>query len=274
MLHRGVVSINELRSEHVTDRQIEELVASRRLIRVARGWYATPMAPPALVRAVQLGGRVGCLSGCQIHGLWVPPFAGTHVMLNPGKARPVAEDVQFHRLSTSWPSALMNLEDCVAQVLHRHDAESGLIVLESAVEKGLLTPSAAKVLIADAPRARQLRLQHFTPGSGSGSETRVRLFLQRRNVPLTPQARIPSVGRVDLLVGNSLIIECDSAAHHTSRQNREEDYRRDLAAWALGYRTLRLSYSQIWHTWHETSEVLIAELATRRHLRHPVPRAA
>ncbi len=274
MLHHGVASIEELRRANVTDKRLEELLASRRLIRVAKGWYATPLAPAALVRAVQLGGRLGCLSGCQIHGLWVPPFTGTHVMLNPGRELTVAADVQFHRLASPCSTALVSVGDCVAQVLRRHGAESGLIVLESAVEKGHLTPSEARILIADAPRAKQRRLQHFTPGAGSGSETRVRLFLQRRNVPVATQVRIPLVGRVDLLVGKSLIVECDSRAHHTNRQDHEEDRRRDLAAWELGYRTLRLSHSQIWHTWERTREVLAADLATRSHLRPPIPRAA
>lgn len=42
------------------------------LTRVARGWYALPFANDQVMRAIRLGGRLGCLSGCDFYGLWVP----------------------------------------------------------------------------------------------------------------------------------------------------------------------------------------------------------
>lgn len=69
---------------------------------------------------------------------------------------------------------------------------------------------------------------------------------------MTPQARIPGVGHVDLLVGESQIIECDGEVHHSGTQFRT-DRARDLAARDLGYDVLRLSYEQIWVTWEETN---------------------
>ena len=80
------------------------------------------------------------------------------------------------------------------------------------------------------------------------------------------QAEIDGVGIVDLLVGDRLIIECDSQAHH-GETNYENDRRRDLAARDLGFTTLRLSYQQIWKHWKATQQSLTQEIRTRRHLR-------
>lgn len=75
---------------------------------------------------------------------------------------------------------------------------------------------------------------------------------------------IPSVGHVDLLVRDSFIIECDSAAHHTYSN---EDRRRDLAAIGLGYEVLRLSYAQVHQEWPQTRELLLSVLRNARRIR-------
>ena len=36
------------------------------------------------------------------------------------------------------------------------------------------------------------------------------MWLQQVRVQVRPQVQIPGVGRVDLVVGNSLIVECDT----------------------------------------------------------------
>ncbi|TBW20739.1 DUF559 domain-containing protein [Arcanobacterium bovis] len=67
------------------------------------------------------------------------------------------------------------------------------------------------------------------------------------------------------LWGISLIVECDSAAHHSQYDRYRNDRRRDLAALALGYHVIRLSYEQIWDTWDETQKVLSNTLKARIH---------
>lgn len=47
--------------------------------------------------------------------------------------------------------------------------------------------------------------------------------------------------------------------------------RRDLVAWRLGYRVLRLSYEQIHHDWENTRLVLLRLLRSGLHLAEPVP---
>lgn len=270
-MNHGVFSTAEMKALGHDARAIRRLIGSGALKRICRGWYAAASADAQVVRAVRMGARLGCISGCRAHGLWIPEGHGLHLMYNPGTKPFTQPDTTLHRLPRPCHTAVAPLEDCLAHVLHHHDAETGLVVLESAVEKGLLDPADARGLVASTLSSKQRGLQHFTPGAGSGSETRVRLFLQRRNVEIQTQVHIAGVGRVDLLVGKSLIIECDSASHHSTPETYEQDRRRDMAAQALGYTVIRLSYSQIWHTWGATMAFLSSQLRTRRHLRAPTP---
>lgn len=268
MLNRhGVFSKSEL--SHLTPAELAEEVASQRLRRVGKSWYVAPTAVPEVVSAVAMGARVGCVSGCRLWGVWTPPACGQHVILPHRANRPTGSSVTFHRAEGSLPPfALFPLPDCLAQVLRFHNAETALMVLESAANQRLIPLSLATTLLEGAPVRRSTTLNLFDPRAESGTETRVRLFLQRRRVRVRPQVFVPGVGRVDLLVGESLIIECDSHAYHSDYR---EDRRRDLAARALGFQVLRLAFDQVMHDWIETQSLLIALIGTRRHLRAPSP---
>lgn len=263
----------QLAQRGITARQLADLLEQGRLRRVRRGWYADVFSPQAAVRAVQLGGRLGCLSACEVHGLWVPPQTDLHVVLNPGATPPAVppKGVQFHRLRTPCPVAVAPLEESVRHVLHRHGEETGLVVLESAVNKNLLHEADARHLLATVPMRNIRAAQHFSRLAQSGSETRLRLFFQRQGVPVQPQAYITGIGHVDLLVGRSWIVEADSAAHHSAPRNVTIDCARDLTARELGYSRDRFSYDQIWDKWSHTQQSILAMLRTRQHLKAPTP---
>lgn len=245
---------------------------SGRLRRVGRGWFATPMAVADAERAIQLGGRLGCLSGCKSHGLWVPEQPDLHVVVPTGMPMPAPRSqVQFHRWAGRCSAAVADLADCLAQVLHRHDPETGLIVLESAVNLGQLAEADARALISGAPARNRRGLQHFRLGAMSGSETRLRLYFQRRRIPVLEQAFIPGVGSVDLLVGRSLIVEADSQSHHGKEADVHLDRERDLEARQLGYDSVRFSPRQLWQLWDRTQTFLAGVISTGRHLRPPDP---
>ena len=273
MYRDGPYTVAELADRGIGVREAARLAREGRLSRVRPGWYADAFSAPEAVRAVELGGRLGCLSASHLHGLWVPRHADLHVVVNPGARLPAVhpERVQFHRLARACPGSVAGVGEAVAQVLHRHDMESALVVLESAVNGGQLDEAEARHLLAHAPHRSRRAAQYFSPGAQSGSETRVRLFFQRNRVPVQSQVFIPGVGRVDLLVGRSWIIEADSAAHHSSPRDVAVDTGRDLHARELGYDRDRLSFEQIWDTWDSTQDFLLARLRTRRHLRPPVP---
>ncbi|NED69865.1 DUF559 domain-containing protein [Streptomyces sp. SID10244] len=72
------------------------------------------------------------------------------------------------------------------------------------------------------------------------------------------------MGRVDLLVGDRLIIEIDSVEYHDrSPEQIEKDRRRDEEAARLGYVTLRFSYRRVVNEWAQ-AEATVLDLVRRR----------
>lgn len=118
------------------------------------------------------------------------------------------------------------------------------------------------------PTKKLQRLHKYLVYAESGSETRVRLFLQMRRIPVRIQVKISGMeGRVDLVVGDRLVIECDSHKHHSTPEDQLRDRKRDLALRALGYENIRLAYPQIWGLeWEETMQHILNEVRKRRHI--------
>ena len=264
-MNTGVLSYQELRELGMSRTAIEHALARGVLMRVARGWYATTEAHPGVVSALKAGARVGCLTGCDLYGLWTPRHGQVHAVYPENRGVRPAKGLVLHSSTHErfprgivWP-----LWDCLDQVARRHDAESALIVLESAVNLGQVTDADARSLISALP-LKAARAMSLFDVAESGSETRVRLFFQRRRVPVIPQAYIAGIGRVDLLVGDRLIIECDSREFH-GPDRQVIDRSRDLAAMDLGLERIRLSYPQIWHTWASTQVSLNRALQRRLH---------
>ncbi len=90
----------------------------------------------------------------------------------------------------------------------------------------------------------------------------VRLMLRSLGLCWEAQVSIPLVGRVDFVVEKWLIIECDSKTHHSSWDAQREDRRRDRAAAAAGYLTLRFIAEEILYK-PDSVRAAIAGLKTR-----------
>lgn len=267
MYDSGVYSVVELRETGIDPKGIGRALRAGSIVRITRGWYARPGADERVVRAVIAGGRLGCLSGLAAYGVWVPRVQQVHVVYGRGHRPGPRPGIELHFMDRPCPSrAVWPLLDCLQQVAHRHDPESALVTFDSALYLGLATLPDLRAVLSELPQRAQ-RIGPFLGRAESGSETRVRFFLQRRNVPVRSQVQIPGVGRVDLLVGDALIVECDSDAHHRSREEHQEDRRRDLAARDLGYEVLRLTYHQIWYDWAATQQSLLRLIHERRHIR-------
>lgn len=266
MRDHGVRSFGQL-MEVMSRGEIARRVATGELVRVSRGWYALPIANEQVMRALRAGGRLGCLNGCQFYGVWVPPHSDLHVAYADGTRPSPKPGVSFHPAGTSYPQgAMWPLEDCLVQASRHHDFETALIVLEAALNTQLLNRRQVQDVVAHLP-VRRREVLRLLRRAESGSETRVRLFFHQRNVPVRSQVDLEGIGRVDLLVGDRLIVECDSDEHHRSKEAHQNDRQRDLAARIQGFETIRLTYHQIWLDWEATRSSLLRLLRARRHIR-------
>lgn len=266
--HGGILSRASLAAAGVDDDLIRRAVRMGELTRVRRGWYSVPGAHPDAVRAVAAGGRVTCGSALALFGIWCFDVPELHVAVDPG-ARRRAVDVHFHsaRLRTTRGAspavdspleALERLARCAPRI-------GFLVAADSALNRGLVTHDQLRRALGDTTRGGRL-LAAIDGGCESGIETIVRVALRSRRVRRRPQIEIAGVGRVDLVVGDRLVIESDGFQWHRDRRAFEEDRRRDLALAARGYIVVRLTFERVLTSWNEVETELLALIRRDEHL--------
>lgn len=241
------------------------------LTEVIPGLLASREVRPHWLAAIEKGWRPTCTTALAAHGLWVPrlPESSFHGYRRRSRRSDGPTGTVSHGWHHSWPesSSVASIILALEHAISCRDAETALIIAESALNRGALSMDRWTELVEQAPVKKRPLLSKARDDAQSGSETRVRLGFESRRIPVESQVVIDGVGRVDLLVGGVLVVECDSRAHHSGTDAYDRDRRRDFALQRLGYVVIRLSYPQIWQSWPETLEQLIAAYRQIRHRR-------
>lgn len=257
--------------EDLSRREIDAAVASGQVERAGR-YFVAPGTDDAVVAALRRGARSTCLTAARYHGIWTPPGPGRHVYTRRGKAS--SSSWITHGYHHGWPegdlvaSPALLLEHATRCIEPLHVG----ILAESALHQGVLHEADVAAIRRASPRRVQRVLDHANRLAESGTESKVRLHLELHQVPVQAQVEIDGVGRVDLLIGDSWILECDSKAHHQDEEAYETDRGRDFRAAALGYKSNRLTYDMCFSGWDETVLWLAQQVATGDHLITPARR--
>lgn len=241
----------------LTHYELQALRGIGALHHIRHGWYCLDSVHPVLRRAAQLKGVVTCSSALVLRGAW-ETSTDLHLRVRRGSLH--EDGLKLHRDNTT---SIGRVFDDPVAALERAcrclDAEELTILTDSALNKGLVTTVEYERILGTLSRRQRHKLRFVDGRAESGSESRVRFWLRSLGFRVQPQAYFPGVGRVDLLVNESTVIECDSVAHHLGDQHfRDRD--RDLK---LGARTVpvhRLSHRQVWHQWPATRQYLLAIL--------------
>lgn len=285
----GIVHRHEITARGIDRTAVRAGLRSGEISRLGP-WYMRAGADQRLFPYLEAGLRPTCVDAAVLHGLWTPPVRGAHAFLPRGAGRrgehpatqlrlvPVRgaatvppsppQPVMLHRpVLRSWPShdPVPDLELVLEHAARCLSPRDTAIVMESALNRGAITRTHLKELIAGLPRYLRRPLSRLQSTAESGTETAVRWWFEKRNVPVRAQVVIAGVGRVDLLVGDRWVIECDSKAHHTGREQYQTDRRRDLALRARGYLVTRLTWEQVFLHWDEVEPQLLAVLARGEH---------
>jgi very-short-patch-repair endonuclease len=272
----GVASCDALREAGVFTAAIDRAVRAGGLVRVRKGWVALPSAPPDLVGAVRVGGRLSCVSVLEQHAIWCAGDRRLHVRVAPTSGhlaapfdRSVPLDARRHRV-TMHRRALAPLpagaaDDPATALLFSITCQprlDAIVSLDSALNQRLLSMADITDLLGRLPAKYGAYRELLDPRAQSGLETKARLRLRRYRIPLRSQVAIDGVGRVDLLIGDRLVLEVDGRRWHSSPEAFDEDRRRDLELVRGGYLVIRLSYSQVMYSW-EAAETVILDLVRR-----------
>lgn len=269
----GVVRTATLLRCGMSTADIRRAVKEGTLTCPRRGWYAASGALPPVVSAVRAGGVLSCVSALALHGYWVPERPESHIRLTEhAKHRtaglPSGKQLRLcgfgpvnRRPSLAVDPALVALAvapGCVS-------AEELVATMDSMLHQERVSLDSLREALQAHPRVVRDLVDECDGAAESGTESLVRLRLRRRNIKVRTQVRIEGVGRVDLLVGNRLVIEVDSRAHHTGELAYESDRRRDRLLIERGYLVIRVSYHQVMHEWADIEKSVLAVVRRREH---------
>ncbi|KQQ19004.1 hypothetical protein ASF48_16860 [Rathayibacter sp. Leaf299] len=264
MRHGGTASRAALVEAGLSSRHLTAAVADGALVRGRRGQYASARLPSEVLTAFRIGGRLAATDAARSHGLWVLRSPRLHVHVAPSTARvDPPRDVRLH-WDPAWPDdepLRVSPAHALLQLGRSVGVEDMLVALESAREQRLVSRDDLVELRRLCPVRLHELLAFSRDDVQSGLESLARWRLRSMGVIAIAQAWIPGVGRVDLLIGRSLIIELDGRSTH----DFENDRRRDTAAAVDGYVTLRFSASQVLTRWPEVERAIVSAISRGLH---------
>jgi very-short-patch-repair endonuclease len=233
---------SELMANGWTARGLTAAVRGGRLVRARENAYLHPDAPEACRAAATVGGRLTCVSELARWGVFVWEASEVHVAVpaTSSRLRTTTQSARVHWTAgkaDGWSST--DLVDALILAVVCQPVRAAIATLDSALHLGLIRMTDLDDVFDALPRRYRVLRRHVDSSAESGSETFMRLMLERLGCSVETQVRIRGVGRVDFVVDGWLLIECDSKAHHAEWKTQVEDRRRDQAAAALGYATYR-----------------------------------
>jgi very-short-patch-repair endonuclease len=263
--HHGLAHLQRFLEAGMTRAQVAHLRHLGVLVRPRTGWYADPAVPAAGVRAVRVGGVLGCTGAAASWGIVVPEHADDRleVSLLPGTTRQRRSDDAGRRAwASSEPHVRWHWEQHADPAVGwRVSPVDAILQLAACVEWRWLVAAVDSArcaaqhppLLSD---AEVLRLRSLLPGhlrsavdrsdprSETSGETMVRLAAEDAGIPFVPNQRMTSAYRVDGLVDGWLPIEIDGMASHSGLVAVEQDRARDATIAQFGSHPLRFTQNQ------------------------------
>lgn len=255
----------QLLAQGMTGISIARAVHDGRLLRVRRGHYALPTDDDEMVRAVRIGGRLGCVSELRARGVWVIHDPTLHVSITPGSSRlrspddrhvpwdaddtaRLLEPVRLHWLRLIDPRAAsashVGMLDALRQSAYCLPPEQFLAALDSAWHLRLLPLRGLRTVLTSIPDTRTLAIGRLDRAAESGIETIVRDLCRHLGLRVRIQVAFGANGRADLLVEDWIVIETDGRQFHQG-ETATRDRRRDAAHLAAGRLPLRFTFAQV-----------------------------
>ena len=138
--------------------------------------------------------------------------------------------------------------------------EELLATVESALNRGYVSAAEWSALLAGMSRAERVFLEQASGLSGSGVETLFVTRIRRLGLRVRQQVQI-GPDRVDVVIGDRLVVELDGANFHDPHTDRMRDARLVIA----GRHVLRFDYWQVLYDWRTVEKVVLASIIRGDH---------
>lgn len=266
-LHRA-----QLRAEGYSDRAVREAVRTGGVEVFRRSWFVSTLAPEDIREAARQGGRITCTSLALRRSWWMPESVTDEIHLHfpPGSTGPRGE--ASWRGVAHWTQPLVpagrtlvaSVEDALAHIAICQPPAVALVLWEGAARVEKLAPEALRRVRWRSPASRALA-EEVTGLADSGLEVLVCRPLRAWGVQVRQQVVLAG-HRVDVLVGERLVVQIDGWAHHSSSAQRSQDIAHDAELRLRGYTVFRFSYAQVVHHWSEVERTIRRAVAAGLHL--------
>ena len=220
----------ELRAAGHTIASIRREIDTGQPGRVIKGWYATTKTDREAIRAMRLGGRLGCVSALRIKGAWCPPDPRDARRVpvlrlgatarHPGASRRRGRNLDGKEEGTGSAFPVVPIDIAVARMLLCQPAHLAIAVLDSLLFRRLMTENRlGAVVAAGVPEHMRFLADHLEPRSEEGIESIVRFRLAMIGITASVQVTLRSRDRLDLLIDDWLVLELDDV-RRTRRRPR------------------------------------------------------
>ena len=266
-IHRRLDLLDAGLSRHDIDRAI----GLGSLVRLRRGVYADAGTCEPRRRAAQHGGTLACVSAARHLGLWVlSPDDPLHVALRPhGHGHPHDDCTCIGHWDHDENDRFRPppVHGILRQIFLCRGAEEFFVALESALHARKIGRAGLDWLTKNTSAVAREAIALARRDAESGLESLVRWRLRHLGLTVRTQVRIDTVGRVDLVIGDRLIVEVDGVENHGSAEHRHRDLLRDARAAARDYITLRFDDALVVHDWETVERAIHAHVQRQLHLR-------
>lgn len=266
--HEGIAHTADVYRAGFTKYAVRRAVAAGLVWRTRRSWIYGKTCTRELFRAVQLSGRLTCISAARKMGLWVIDDSRLHIAVPPhAHLLMTCDDVRLHWGGGLVPLPRVALVDAPSNVLANvatcRPFEEAVVVFDSALRIGLITLEELSRLPVESPAFRRV-CEATSILSDSGIESLPRIRLARIGIVMKQQVMVRG-RRVDGLIGDRLVLQIDGG-DHMDPQQRRKDIEHDARLQLMGYPVLRFDYVQIMFDWERVEAVIVAAIAQGLHL--------
>lgn len=279
---KRIVSRAQLISAGATGNSLAAAVRSQQLIRVRRDHYAAPGTDPRTLKAVRVGGRLGCVSALADVNVFAFDSQFVHIHLGRSMSRSRSPRSRFVPLARDnrdgatlhWAPLIddvagteyrIGIVDALAQtVLCQHPWHT-IASLDNALFQKLIEPEDLAEIFRQLPQNCQYLRELVDGRSESGQESVLRMIVRAAGLDYEIQVDIAGVGRVDMVIEGRLVVEADSRLAHDGWDKHVQDRTRDARLAAQGYLSLRLLYPFVMYDPEFVLKCIRGLLAATRH---------
>ncbi|MDF0514441.1 hypothetical protein PX701_12480 [Agromyces sp. H3Y2-19a] len=273
-----------LRARGVSARDIRAALDAGAVTAPRTGWIASPLADRDQIRAVQVGGRIACVSALGRLGLWGGDDRRLHLQVPHSASRrsPWIEPTKREAAGVWQPKVperrrerrfvllagsmeprihyrpdpapadafdwIVSPQAAIASALRCLDDENGRALLDSVLHERQLSARQLDALLARLPKSVSTLRDEFTGVPESGVESLFVRRVARAGHVVRPQVDVAGYGRFDGCIDGCVLFEVDGEAFH-GNDRFFEDRDRTLVSQSYGRPVLRPTAKHVLDEW-------------------------